>query len=48
MTELRESDIQLNTCQGCIFGGTEMIKDVLTNNNLNQINRAFQQSGWIN
>lgn len=47
MTKLRESDIQLNTCQGCIFGVTEKVKDVLTNKNLNRIYRSFQQSGWL-
>lgn len=47
MTELSESKIQLNTCQGCIFGVTEQIKDVLINKNINQIYRSFQQSGWI-
>ncbi|WP_157358284.1 hypothetical protein [Winogradskyella sp. J14-2] len=47
MTELSESKIQLNTCQGCIFGVTEQIKDVLKNKNINQIYRSFQQSGWI-
>jgi hypothetical protein len=47
MAELSESEIQLNTCQGCIFGVTEQIKDVLKNKNINQIYRSFQQSGWI-
>jgi hypothetical protein len=47
MTELSESEIQLNTCQGCIFGVTEQIKDVLKNKNINQIYRSFQKSGWI-
>jgi hypothetical protein len=47
MTELSKSDIQLNTCQGCIFGVTEKVKDVLTNKNLNQIYRSFEQSGWL-
>lgn len=44
MTELSESNIQLNTCQGCIFGITKKIKDVLKNKNINQIYRSFQQS----
>ena len=47
MTKLSESEIQLNTCQGCIFEVTEKIKDVLKNKNINQIYRSFQQSGWI-
>ncbi|WP_152378365.1 hypothetical protein [Flavobacterium haoranii] len=47
MTELSEFEIQLNTCQGCIFGVTEQVKDVLKNKNINQIYRSFQQSGWI-
>lgn len=47
MAELSESEIQLNTCQGCIFGVKEQIKDVLNNKNINQIYRSFQQSGWI-
>lgn len=47
MKKVSESDIQLNTCQGCIFGVTEKIKDVLTNKNLKQIYRSFEQSGWL-
>ncbi len=47
MNELRKSDIQLNTCQGCIFGVTEKISDVLTKKNLKQIYRSFEQSGWL-
>lgn len=47
MTELSESEIQLNTCQGCIYGVTEQIKDVLNNKNINQIYHSFQQSGRI-
>ena len=47
MTKLSESEIQLNTCQGCIFGVTERIKDVLEDKNINQIYRSFQQSGWL-
>jgi hypothetical protein len=47
MTKLSESEIQLNTCQGCFFGVTEKIKDVLKSKNINQIYRSFQQSGWI-
>ena len=47
MTELSESEIQLNTCQGCIFGVTEKIFAVLKTKNINQIYRSFQQSGWI-
>ena len=47
MTKLSESEIQLNTCQGCIFGVTEKLKDVLKDKNINQIYRSFQQSGWI-
>lgn len=47
MTELSESEIQLNTCQGCIFGATEQIKDVLNIIYINQIYTLFQQGGWI-
>lgn len=47
MIELSKSDIQLNTCQGCNFGVMEKIKDVLKNENINQIYHLFQQSGWI-
>jgi hypothetical protein len=47
MIELSESDIQLNTCYGCIIGVTERIEDVLTTKNINQIYLSFQQSGWI-
>lgn len=47
MNELHKSEIQLNTCEGCIYGVTEKIKDVLKENNLKQIYRSFQQSGWI-
>ncbi|WP_271424159.1 hypothetical protein [Aequorivita sinensis] len=47
MSELNKSEIQLNTCEGCIYGVTEKIKDVLKEDNLKQIYRSFQQSGWI-
>lgn len=47
MEQLRKSEIQLNTCQGCYFGVTEKISDVLTKKNLKQIYRSFEQSGWL-
>lgn len=47
MEQLRKSEIQLNTCQGCYFGVTEKISDVLTKKNLKQIYRSFEQNGWI-
>jgi len=47
MKELSKSEIQLNTCQGCSFGVTKKIKDVLNNKNINLIYRSFQQNGWI-
>ena len=47
MEQLRESEIQLNTCQGCYFGVTEKICDVLTKKNLKRTFQAFEQSGWL-
>jgi hypothetical protein len=47
MELLRKSEIQLNTCQGCYFGVTEKISEVLTKNNLKQTYRGFEQSGWL-
>lgn len=46
MNELSKSQIQLNTCQGCYFGITEKISDVLKEKNLKSIYKSFQQSGW--
>jgi hypothetical protein len=34
MTELSESEILLNTCQGCIFGITKQIKGLLNKKNI--------------
>lgn len=47
MEQLRISEIQLNTCQGCYFGVTEKISEVLTKKNLKQTYRGFEQSGWL-
>lgn len=47
MEQLRISEIQLNTCQGCYFGVTEKISEVLTKKNLKQTHRGFEQSGWL-
>ena len=47
MEQLRKSEIQLNTCQGCYFGVTEKISEVLTKKNLKQTYRGFEQSGWL-
>jgi hypothetical protein len=47
MELLRKSEIQINTCQGCYFGVTEKISEVLTKNNLKQTYRGFEQSGWL-
>lgn len=47
MEKLRISEIQLNTCQGCYFGVTEKISEVLTKKNLKQTYRGFEQSGWL-
>ena len=47
MNKLRKSDIQLNTCQGCIFGVSEKISNVLTKDNLKQIYHLFEQGGWL-
>ncbi|GEM_PF-1533246 len=46
MNELSKSQIQLNTCQGCYFGVTEKINDVLNEKNLKTIYKSFQQTGW--
>ena len=46
MSELSTSQIQLNTCQGCYFGVTEKISDVLKEKNLKTIYKSFQQTGW--
>ncbi len=46
MNELSKSQIQLNTCQGCYFGVTEKISDVLKERNLKTIYKSFQQTGW--
>lgn len=48
MKELRNSEIQLNTCQGCIYGVTEKIKDVLTKKNLDEEYQSFKETGWLN
>ena len=47
MSELKKSEIQLNTCDGCIYGLTERISDVLKEKNLKQIYRLFKESGWL-
>lgn len=47
MRELNKSEVQLNTCEGCIYGVTEKIKDVLKEDNLKQIYRSFKASGWL-
>ena len=47
MLELSTSNIQLNTCQGCVFGVTETIKEVLTEKNLKGSYSAFKQSGLL-
>lgn len=47
MLELSTSNIQLNTCQGCLFGVTETIKEVLTEKNLKGSYSAFKQSGLL-
>ena len=47
MRELNKSEIQLNTCDGCIYGVTEKISDVLKEKNLKQIYRSFKESGWL-
>ncbi len=47
MRILNKSETQLNTCQGCIFGVTERISDVLKEKNLKQIYRSFKESGWL-
>lgn len=48
MKELRNSEIQLNTCQGCIYGVTEKIKDVLTKKNLDEEYQSLKETGWLN
>lgn len=47
MKALEKSDIHLNTCQGCIFGVTEKMRDVLDKNNLKQTYINFKQNGWL-
>ena len=47
MRELNKSEIQLNTCDGCIYGVTEKISVVLKEKNLKQIYRSFKESGWL-
>jgi hypothetical protein len=47
MSELNKSEIQLNTCEGCIYGVTERISDVLKEKNLKQIYKSFKESGWL-
>jgi len=47
MNKLNKSEIQLNTCQGCIYGVTEKMKDIVTEKNIKQIYRSFEQSGWL-
>ncbi len=47
MRKLKKSEVQLNTCEGCIYGVTEKIKDVLKEDNLKQIYKSFKASGWL-
>lgn len=47
MKELSQSNIQLNTCQGCVFGVTETIEDVLSADNLKVIYSAYRESGLL-
>lgn len=47
MAELSKSNIQLNTCQGCVFGVTETVKDVLSVDNLKVIYSAYRESGLL-
>ncbi|XLS28039.1 hypothetical protein ACJD0Z_12610 [Flavobacteriaceae bacterium M23B6Z8] len=47
MSKLNKSEVQLNTCEGCIYGVTVKIKDVLKEDNLKQIYRSFKAGGWL-
>ncbi|TYA74027.1 hypothetical protein [Seonamhaeicola marinus] len=47
MAELSKSNIQLNTCQGCVYGVTETIQEVLTENNLKVIYKSYKDSGML-
>jgi hypothetical protein len=47
MVEVSKSGIQLNTCNGCLFGVTEKICDELQELNLNRIYHTFQQAGFL-
>ncbi len=47
MEEFSKSSIQLNTCQGCIYGVTETIKEVLKEENLKVIYKAYKESGML-
>lgn len=47
MNQLEQSEIQLNTCQGCIYGVTERIKDVLEKENLDGMYKSFKKFNWL-
>lgn len=47
MSELKNSEIQLNTCQGCMIGVTEKIIDILNDDYLKRIYETFESSGWL-
>ena len=41
MQFLKNSNLQLNTCQGCIAGITETLKEALTDKKIAQYKKAF-------
>ena len=47
MNELSKSDIQLNTCQGCIAGVTEKIRDVLHDEVILESYNNFKEFNWL-
>lgn len=47
MNQLEQSEIQLNTCQGCLYGVTERIKDVLEKENLDGMYKSFKRFNWL-
>ena len=47
MKELEKSDVQLNTCEGCILGITKKISDIVKKQNLKQTYFDFKQHGWL-
>jgi hypothetical protein len=47
MEELEKLNIQINICEGCIFGITEKTSKILNKNELRQNYLSFEQYGWL-